>query len=385
MSIKSSFINQVQDELRKEFLSIKDDEKIIFGAGRNGVVMFNELDAIGYGDGIVCFVDNSKDKIGTSVCGLDIMSPKDAYEKYPKATWIIGSTDYSEEINTGLKKQFGESIKIYMMQGFLKGLYEQLALYRRDVAEDTVAYVIHWFDVYEKMDKDGNLQKYIDEIKDMLEDEVSKAVLDARFDFFRTGNIESLRRIPNSETDYHSDYFMARDDEVYYDIGSYTGDTVFDFSQQMDGKYKSILAFEPDSENYRMMNELIEREKIADVKTYKKAVGKEKGVLFFAEEGRGNSRLSESGGVEVEVTTIDSFMDEKPTFIHMDVEGAEIDAIEGGAKTIATYKPRLSISIYHRPLDFYEIPKLLKKINPEYKFKIRQHHSVVYDMILYAE
>ncbi|MEM2032456.1 MAG: FkbM family methyltransferase, partial [Candidatus Woesearchaeota archaeon] len=51
------------------------------------------------------------------------------------------------------------------------------------------------------------------------------------------------------------------------------------------------------------------------------------------------------------------------------IEGYEYNAILGAEKTIKKYKPVLSISLYHTPRDFFEIPKLLKQWVPEYKMR----------------
>lgn len=68
----------------------------------------------------------------------------------------------------------------------------------------------------------------------------------------------------------------------------------------------------------------------------------------------------------------------------MDIEGAELDTLRGAAQTIKKYKPKLAICIYHRVLDFYEIPMFLKSLVPDYKFKVRQHEPGFCETVLYA-
>lgn len=38
-------------------------------------------------------------------------------------------------------------------------------------------------------------------------------------------------------------------------------------------------------------------------------------------------------------------------------------------------KPKLAICVYHKPHDLWEIPKLILKLNPSYKFYLRQHNA----------
>jgi hypothetical protein len=57
----------------------------------------------------------------------------------------------------------------------------------------------------------------------------------------------------------------------------------------------------------------------------------------------------------------------------MDIEGYELDALKGAERLIKKNKPKLAISIYHKPEDFFEIPLLLKRFVPEYKIYIKHH------------
>ena len=68
----------------------------------------------------------------------------------------------------------------------------------------------------------------------------------------------------------------------------------------------------------------------------------------------------------------------------MDIEGFELEALKGAENIIRTLKPKLVICIYHKILDFYEIPMYLKSLVPEYKFKVRQHEPGFCETVLYA-
>ena len=75
---------------------------------------------------------------------------------------------------------------------------------------------------------------------------------------------------------------------------------------------------------------------------------------------------------------------EKVTYVKMDIEGAELDALHGMEKMIKSDKPKLAISIYHKPEDLWEIPLYIYKLVPEYKFILRHHHHRIHETILYA-
>lgn len=81
---------------------------------------------------------------------------------------------------------------------------------------------------------------------------------------------------------------------------------------------------------------------------------------------------------------MDNLISEKVTFIKMDIEGAEYNALLGCKKIIREQKPKLAICIYHKPEDIIEIPELILSINKEYQFYIRHYSTTWAETILYA-
>ena len=66
--------------------------------------------------------------------------------------------------------------------------------------------------------------------------------------------------------------------------------------------------------------------------------------------------------MEIEADSIDNKLNgRKATYIKMDVEGSELESLKGSSKTIRKYRPRLAISLYHKPEDVFEIPVFLEK------------------------
>jgi hypothetical protein len=87
----------------------------------------------------------------------------------------------------------------------------------------------------------------------------------------------------------------------------------------------------------------------------------------------GSNRLNANGNVMARVVRIDDDIPEDVTFIKMDIEGAEIDALNGAIRQIQKNKPKLAISLYHKLPDLLDIPKLVKSFVPEYKLYLRHH------------
>jgi len=68
---------------------------------------------------------------------------------------------------------------------------------------------------------------------------------------------------------------------------------------------------------------------------------------------------SSSGTIIQCVALDDTLIGWHPTYIKMDIEGAEYDALLGAERLIRSYKPVLAICVYHRPQDIWEIPQLI--------------------------
>ena len=73
------------------------------------------------------------------------------------------------------------------------------------------------------------------------------------------------------------------------------------------------------------------------------------------------------------------------TFIKMDLEGAEYQALLGGRGYLMKYHPNLAISLYHKAEDIWTIPKLLLELYPKYTFYIRHYSVLASETVLYAK
>ena len=61
------------------------------------------------------------------------------------------------------------------------------------------------------------------------------------------------------------------------------------------------------------------------------------------------------------------------------------EVIYGAVNTIYVCKPHISVALYHRAQDYIEIPLLLRKHNPKYKFYLRKKEYIpAWDVFLYA-
>jgi len=171
---------------------------------------------------------------------------------------------------------------------------------------------------------------------------------------------------------YHPEIFPIRDNEVFVDIGAYNGDSVANFIMAYGLTYKRIYCYEILDEVFHIMEENLKD--VPNLELRKKAVGSEPGVLYI-DQGAHNSssQLTNAGESAIEVIRLDDDIDEAVTFIKMDIEGAEQDALRGCERQIRENHPHLAICTYHGYKDIIEIPLYINKIAPGYKFYMRHH------------
>lgn len=201
--------------------------------------------------------------------------------------------------------------------------------------------------------------------------------------------------VPNtaSECYYEEDMILLSEQEVFVDGGAFVGDSVEQFIEFTNGNYKKVYSFEPDPNNYQITVSRLER--FSNIEIVKKGLYSCNTTFSFSHdnENPGGSRLETKAQQFstdiIEVASLDVFFTGEsksnlPTFIKMDIEGSEKEALLGAADIIRRNKPKLAICAYHKAEDIYEIPKTIMSIRNDYKFVLRQHEYDGYDTVLYA-
>lgn len=119
---------------------------------------------------------------------------------------------------------------------------------------------------------------------------------------------------------------------------------------------------------------------------YQAGVWSENTRLYFdALETVGSHVSEKESDYVIEVKSLDETVyDKKPTFIKMDIEGSEQEALKGCRRIISDFCPKLAICVYHKPDDLYEIPALIKGMNSDYRLYLRQYASTRHETVLYA-
>lgn len=125
-----------------------------------------------------------------------------------------------------------------------------------------------------------------------------------------------------------------------------------------------IVTFEPFQENSDILEKNISLNGLKNVSLQRYAVGAEPGQITI--EASMSAVNPEGKGIQVEVLSLDEYEHLNPTFIKIDVEGFEIQVLEG-AKKILTKRPKLEIEVHADLLSRYggSVQDLFKLIKIE--------------------
>lgn len=198
---------------------------------------------------------------------------------------------------------------------------------------------------------------------------------------------------PNTQAEcYYEDCFTFGLDEVFVDGGAYIGDSAERFVQKLNGAYKHIYAFEPDLKNLEKAKETLKT--FDNITLIPSGLWSSSGQMNFShhDQSSGSSIFYSSVGYEsynISVVSLDKLFLERPlsdypTFIKMDIEGSEKEALLGGKNIILKKKPKLAICAYHKAEDIYELPQIILSIREDYQMILRQHSCGSFDTVLYA-
>lgn len=223
-----------------------------------------------------------------------------------------------------------------------------------------------------------------DEMRMFYDDEESLAVLNNRLEFYRTGDRKLLETCPLGKVQYFEEGLLDfGTEEVFLDLGAYTGDTAIAFAKRTNGKYRKIISFEPDHQTVQTLKR--NTAGLHDMELVEAATGEYDGEVQFA-EGLGSSSFisSEQGSRTVKVLKLDGLIKDPVTFVKMDIEGAELETLRGMKNLIKANRPKLAICVYHKLEDLWTIPHYLKQLVPDYRFKLRQYEIGMIETVLYA-
>ena len=190
------------------------------------------------------------------------------------------------------------------------------------------------------------------------------------------------------------DYFAAKENEVFVDCGCFDGATCYNFAGWCGAKgYEHIYSFEADPKNYAKAKEVLAPlgkcelfpygTSDSDKKVYFAADAFETSCIISREEAE---KRNFEGVEEIETRALDDVLaGKRVTFIKMDIEGAEYEALQGARKLIAENRPRMAISVYHKYEDFVTLANLVLEMHPDYRIAFRHYAFDELETVMYVE
>lgn len=188
----------------------------------------------------------------------------------------------------------------------------------------------------------------------------------------------------------YDDWLKADDGDIVLDCGGADGDTALYFAAY---GAKHVYSFEFLASNVeRFKDTLSNNNKFAEnITIVQKALWDKSGIRLAFEDNGNASTVSEQqsvGECSTETITIDEFLETQSqpvNYIKMDIEGAELKALEGAVESIKKYKPKLAICVYHKDRDLIDIPNFINSLSLGYKFKFDYYTDTGAEAVLYAK
>jgi FkbM family methyltransferase len=159
-----------------------------------------------------------------------------------------------------------------------------------------------------------------------------------------------------ADFDYYQHFYRVKSGNTVIDAGANCGHLTVFFSKLV-GQSGKVFAFEPDKfnieriqKNMSLNQDLVDNIKIEDLLLW----DKNEWIDFYEAGTVGSSAVwmpDAEHCVKKQTITIDDWVKnnnlQKLDFIKMDIEGAEIEALDGCVETIRTLQPNFAIASYH--------------------------------------
>lgn len=337
---------------------------VIVGAGEFGVALLERLATKAITP--VCFCDNAPYKHNTQLCGYNVLpASAAAYMLKQDAVFVVAVYNgrYCREQLQGLGCKMVISAAALLRHLDLQFLSIESCRVVRE----------QW--------------QYVEQCAALWGDDKSRLEYNGLIDYFTLPDAHNETHDSIHDIYYPEGLWKNSSAENVVDCGAYNGDSVKFFVQKFGDRLGSLTAYEPDSNNFSMLQDTVEalpdwiQEKIW---VKEAAVGERNGQICFTANSTVASAVDSGGEAEVACVALDNETDRIPTYIKMDLEGYEQEALRGAARLINEHAPILAITTYHRVEHLWKVPLLIHSLNPSYKLYLRRYAEDCWESVCYA-
>ncbi len=350
------------------------DSLVLFGAGGLGHKTLIGLRQEGI-EPIAC-ADNNPGLWGRSLEGVPVLSPQDAAQRFGASAvfvitiWKAGKGHRMTHVIAQLESLGCKTVIPFTL------LYWK---YPKHFLPDFC------------LDLPSNILKEKENISgayNLLSDDLSRSEYLAQLEWRLYSDWSKLSDPIAAEQYFAEDIYAPAGQETFIDCGAFDGDTLKAFLKRREASFKKYIAFEPDPQNFTALENCIaslDENLQKRVECYPYAVGEAREKVWFESTGGVDARVKEDGIWQVDSFPLDeSLAHVRPTFIKMDIEGSEIEALVGAKQVIGENHPVLAICVYHKPHDLWSIPLQIKRLYDGYHFFLRPHLDEGWDLVCYA-
>jgi FkbM family methyltransferase len=346
---------------------------VLHGAGRFGRLILSGLRKLRIEP--LAFTDNNPLLHGKSVESVPVISPSEGAEKFGRNSAFI-VTIWNSAASDRMRDRIAQLTELgcerVVPAGLLCWKYPDIFLpyYPLDLPHKAL------------LEKDNARAAF-----ELFADDASRAEYLAQMRFRLLLDYDSFSPPRRHDEYFQSDLYHLQSDEVLIDCGAYDGDSIASFVKSRNEQFERIVAFEPDPQNWNALTNRLSNfsSSVASrITPLPYALGSKDGTVQFHSTGTEVAKIGE-GSTAVKCAVLDDVLREiKPTFIKFDIEGAELDALQGARRVISSHRPIMVVSCYHQQSHLWEVPILLADLCRDYKLFLRPHGAEGWDLLCYA-
>ena len=329
------------DELKKESRPI-----VVYGMGNGADKLFDRLCALGIS---VCDVFASDGFVrGHSFRGFRVKSFSEIKQTYGDFVILLSFASNRPEVID-----------------MLADIDREYDMYAPDMP---VAGVDEYFDREFYNDNYNAIKKAYDS----LEDAESRNCFASVIRFKLSGRIEYLEKCYSTKEELYS---LLGEPKTLIDAGAYNGDTLREAAEFLPTVQKAF-AIEADRKNFKRLLKYVDSARDFEIIPLNSAAWSADGEGRFSVSGNRNSTAAATASFKhsdesVKLVRVDS-LDFAPDYIKYDVEGGELEALDGSHATILKHRPTLLVSVYHRSRDIFSLINVIGERYRFYRLKLRR-------------